>query len=46
MKVNFKDFEEICKGNIFVAFSLGGEIANIVVIQQIANEIKTIKKYG
>ena len=42
MKASFESFKEQYGGNVFVVFSLDGEIANKEVIEQINNEIKRL----
>lgn len=42
MKASFESFKELYGGNVFVVFSLDGEIANKEVIEQINNEIKRL----
>ena len=42
MKASFESFKEQYSGNVFVVFSLDGEIANKEVIEQINNEIKRL----
>lgn len=44
MKASFESFKEQYGGNVFVVFSLDGEIANKEVIQQISNEIQRLLK--
>jgi len=39
MKVSFESFKERYGGNVFIVFSLDGEIANKEVIEQIRHEI-------
>lgn len=39
MKVSFESFKERYGGNVFIVFSLDGEIANKEVIGQIQSEI-------
>ena len=42
MKASFANFKKDFGGNVFIVFSLAGEIANIEVIEQIRNEIKRL----
>lgn len=42
MKASFESFKEQYGGNVFVVFSLDGEIANIEVIEQIQSEINRL----
>ena len=44
MKASFESFKEQYGGNVFVVFSLDGEIANKEVVQQISNEIQRLLK--
>ena len=44
MKANFLDFEKKYQGNVFIFFSLDGEIGNKEVIEEIEKEIKRLKK--
>lgn len=44
MKASFESFKEEYGGNVFVVFSLDGEIANKEVVQQISNEIQRLIK--
>jgi hypothetical protein len=44
MKANFADFKLQYGGNVFVVFSLKGEIANEEIIDQIKKEIERLKK--
>lgn len=44
MKASFDDFKDVYGGNVFVVFSLDGEIANEEVVEQIRNEIERLKK--
>lgn len=44
MKASFNSFKEEFGGNVFIVFSLDGEIANKQVIEQIRLEIKRLKK--
>ena len=41
--VSFEDFKEQYGGNVFIVFSLDGEIANKEVIEQIRAEIEILK---
>ena len=43
MKASFEDFKEQYGGNVFIVFSLDGEIANKEVIEQIRAEIEILK---
>ena len=43
MKASFEDFTEKFGGNVFVVYSLDGQIANQEVIESIANEIKRLR---
>lgn len=43
MKASFKDFTEKYGGNVFIVYSLKGEIANKEVIDNIQNEIERLK---
>lgn len=43
MKASFEDFKEQYGGNVFIVFSLDGEIANQEVIEQIKNEIERLQ---
>lgn len=43
MKASFDSFKEEYGGNVFVIFSLDGEIANIDVVEQIKREIKRLQ---
>ena len=43
MKASFADFKEKFGGNVFVVFSLDGEIANKKVIEEIKNEIDRLR---
>ena len=43
MKASFEDFKEQYGGNVFIVFSLNGEIANKEVIEQIRAEIEILK---
>lgn len=42
MKASFESFKEQYGGNVFVVFSLEGEIANKEVVEQIKNEINRL----
>lgn len=44
MKASFESFKEDFGGNVFIVFSLDGEIANNQVIEQIRSEIERLKK--
>lgn len=44
MQHSFKSFTEDYKGNVFIVFSLDGEIANKQIIEQIKSEIDRLKK--
>ncbi|MGI6370425.1 MAG: MjaI family restriction endonuclease [Ignavibacteria bacterium] len=44
MKASFESFKDDYQGNVFIVFSLDGEIANKEVIDQIKAEIKRLKK--
>ncbi|MDX9883571.1 MAG: MjaI family restriction endonuclease [Prolixibacteraceae bacterium] len=44
MKASFGNFKDDFGGNVFIIFSLDGEIANKEVIEQICEEIKRLKK--
>lgn len=43
MKASFENFKNDFGGNVFIVFSLDGEIANKQVIEQIATEIERLK---
>lgn len=42
MKASFEDFEAQYNGKVFIVYSLDGEIANKVILQEIENEIKRL----
>jgi hypothetical protein len=44
MKASFDNFKQDFEGNVFIVYSLDGEIANREVLEQIENEIKRLKK--
>lgn len=44
MKASFENFKNDFGGNVFIVFSLDGEIANKQVIEQIKNDIERLKK--
>lgn len=44
MKASFESFKNDFGGNVFIVFSLDGEIANKQVIDQIQTEIERLKK--
>jgi len=44
MKASFESFKNDFGGNVFIIFSLDGEIANKQVIEQIQTEIERLKK--
>ena len=44
MKASFDSFKEHYGGNVFVVFSIDGEIANKEVVLQIRNEIERLLK--
>ncbi len=43
MKASFQNFKDDFKGNVFIVFSLDGEIANHQVIEQIGQEIQRLE---
>ena len=43
MKASFKNFKNDFGGNVFIVFSLDGEIGNKEVIEQIKTEIERLK---
>ena len=43
MKASFEDFKEQYGGNVFIVFSLDGEIANKDVVEQIEKEIERLQ---
>lgn len=44
MRASFDSFKDIYKGNVFIVFSLDGEIANKEIINQIKTEIERLSK--
>jgi len=44
MKASFKEFEEQYGGKVFIVFSLDGEIANQVVLDEIRQEIERLSR--
>jgi len=44
MKASFANFKKDFGGNVFIVYSLAGEIANIEVIEHIKNEIKRLNE--
>ena len=44
MKASFESFKNEFAGNVFIVFSLDGEVANTQVIDQIQAEIERLKK--
>lgn len=44
MRASFESFKEQYGGNVFIVFSLNGEIANKEVVQQISDEIQRLLK--
>ena len=44
MKASFESFKDDYQGNVFIVFSLAGEIANKEVIEQIKIEIERLRK--
>jgi hypothetical protein len=43
MKDSFENFKNDFKGNVFIIYSLDGEIANREIIGEIGNEIQRLR---
>lgn len=46
MKASFKSFKEQYGGNVFIVFSLDGEIANANIVEDIRAEIKRLSEFS